>query len=513
MPLHGLQLVAGLIGHGAGGLLAGASAVPSPSVLLEELGAVYVDAGSRGEPSGLDAYLVKLAVLVRRHSGGGVSERVLHPVMRTKEGVLPPILLGRGSERVRQAAVYVVELASLLAISRRPGLVFGEDEPERLLLVRHGPLLQMISQYLSRPYVVEVEEARKLLYYAGLERGEAYELIDGSHPCGPSGASSGSVVLGLLALQILARLVREARRGRRGVAGMVEDVSRSRSLVAASLAGLLGSVSPDSGASTLSKAARKLRDKCMDYYEAGAQRVESCLCPSLAVDQLLDSRTEWEELLASTNRVLQERFGYGLGNAPRDYLEAAILWSGALPDITDSELLYTLYYMGATDYPATRPLSHTPRLRIIEYYASSNPLVKCTAGEIEALLGELSVLRYQYFSPVKPPSCTDLESAIASKGLGLRPCELAALYAVPPAIRLEYVDGMPLVEHARALTVYPARIVLYGYPPQLLVVDQYSRVSLEEALAFHHLAEALVERLQPYTGFIRTWETRVAATV
>lgn len=513
MPLHGLQLVAGLLGHRAGSLLAGSSAIPSPSVLFEELGAVYVDAGSRSEPSGLDAYLVKLAILARRHSGSGVSERVLHPVMKTKEGALPPILLGRGSERVRQAAVYVVELASLLAINRRPGLVFGEEEPPRLLLIRHGPLLQMISQYLSRPYVVEVEEARKLLYYAGLERSEAYELIDGSHPCRPDGLDSGHAVLGLLVLRVLAQLVEETRRGRRGVAGMVEDVSRSRSLVAASIAELLDSVSTDSGITTLSKPARKLRDKCMDYYEANAQRIESCLCPSLAVDQLLDSRTEWEELLASTNRVLQERFSYSLGNAPRDYLEAAVLWSGALPEITDSELLYTLYYMGATDYPATKPFSHSPRLRIIEYYTSSNPLVKCMASEIEGLLKRLSSLRYQYFSPVKPPSCGDLENAIASKGLGLRPCELASLYAVPPAIRLEYVDGMPLVEHARALTVYPARIVLYGYPPQLLVVDQYSRVSLEEALAFHQLAEALVERLQPYTGFIRRWESRIAATV
>ena len=518
MSLHGLQLVAGLLELGSGRLLGGSRVVPSPVVLLDSFGVVYVDAGSREEPSGLDTYLVKLAVLARKHGGRGVWERIFHPVMITKDGALPPVLLGQGSERVKQAAVYVVELASLLAISRRPSLVFGEDTPRRLLLIRHGPLLQMISQYFSRPYVVEVEEARKLLLYAGLERSEASDLVDESHPCSPRGGRDhGLVVLGLLALRILAKLVEGATRREYGVAGMVEDVSRSRSFVAASIAELVASVatSTRSGDTVLlvKSIARGLRDKCMDYYMGRAQDIEKCLCPSIDAGQLLDSRTEWEELLININRVLQERFSLGISSAPREYLEAAALWSGSLPDITDSELLYTLYYMGGVDYPATSPLSHRPRLRIVEHYASTNPLIKCWGDELLGLLDKLSVLRYQYLAPVKPPSCDELGRAIASKNLSLRPCELAGLYTVPPAIRLEYVDAMPLVEHARALTVYPARIVLYGYPPQLLVVDRYSRVSMEEALAFHQLASALVERLQPYTGFIRRWESRIAATI
>lgn len=513
MVLHGLQSLVAILSSGlASRLLLRKHDLPPPRVLTGGLGAAYFDASSRSFPLGLDAYLVKLAVLARIHSRrGGVEERVYHPVPVTGQGVLPPLFLGRGGERVRQAAVYIVELAAMLAAILEPSMVFWE-KPSRILLVRHGPLLQMISHYVSKPYHVGEDEARRLLGYAGLEKSVIDELVEGARSC----SSGGRVVLGLLALIILSRLVGEARRRGIGVAGMVEDVSRSHMLHAAMLARVIADLAARSGgAATLASMAGRAVERCRDYYNAPGNRraLDDCLCPTTSPSQLLGSRSEWDSLLAGLESVLQQRFRVGLRDAGIEEIEASLGWGGPLPSVSDPELLYTLYYLYDGDrYPATAPLAHAARLKILSYYLSTASPLSCHRGS-EALheaLRALRTIRYQYIAPVEPPTCKELFS-LAARLPGIRPCTLAGLQVVPPAIRLEYVEGTGLEEEARALALYPARILLYGYPSQLLVVDAYSRISPAELAGFREVAERLVERMQPYTVFIRGWEARVQA--
>ncbi|MEB2835827.1 MAG: hypothetical protein GSR80_000035 [Desulfurococcales archaeon] len=524
MALHGLQLVAALLGTGAAGeLMEGSSAIPPLEVLDGEFGVVYVDASSRGEPSGLNAYLVKLAILTRLHTPGGVAERILHPLPTAEGGgELPPLLMGRGSENTKQAVVYAVELASLLAVAEAPEAYFGASPPRRLLLVRHGPILQMLSQYLSKPYIIDADDAVNALVYAGLERGRALEILEYTHPCEASDLgyrqNRNKSVLGLLIIRLLEDLVDKARERGYGLAGVVEDTSRSRSLVAAALASLLRARPPARG-KTHRDWAKNWAESLRGAAEAvSTEKMGDCLCLERELlGDLLASHKEWEEVLRAVKEVAVTRFTINsieelLIGGHEGELEASIIWSGVMPDMTDSELLYTLHYLTARkppfDYPATRELSHSGRLAITRYYLEQKGLVRCgTAEWLERALGKLEAMRYRYLAPSDPPKCDDL----AGSRLGLRPCELAELQTVPPAIRLEYLEGMEMLEEAVALTVYPARLVLYGYPPQLLVVDHYSRIKPSEAMAFHAIAGELARRLQPYGYFIRSWERRIAS--
>jgi hypothetical protein len=524
LPVHELQLVLALQAYSiAGRLLVGERSLPPPHVLAGDFGVVYVDAGSRGDRLQGGFYAVKLALLARRHAGGGgVVESVFHPVPRAGSGdALPPVYVGAGGERVRQAATYIAELGSLLAVAAgywSPWRGMGVDEPSRVLLVRHGPLLQMLSQYLSKPYHVEAREAERLLLYSGLDLREASWLLRLSHPCtSPTGGPNRNrVVLGLLALHLLDRLVVEALGRGYGVAGMVEDVSRSRLLVADAVAELVSSAA--AGAGTLADAAAGIAGGVARAYASVRRLLGDCLCPSTDPTPFLLDTAGWSELLASMNATLVERLGgAGILSSPppsRARLAAAASWSGALPQMSDSELLYTLHYLAGRgdSYPATPPMEHGARLEIVRYYLEERRELSCQKDAALQALQRLERLRYRYLAPTRPPRCQELQAEISSKGLQgvFKPCDLASLVTVPPAVRLEYVEGMRLSEEAVALTVYPARILVYGYPPQLLVVDRYSRISPAEMAFARELAEALVERLQPYTSFVRGWETRIS---
>ena len=53
-----------------------------------------------------------------------------------------------------------------------------------------------------------------------------------------------------------------------------------------------------------------------------------------------------------------------------------------------------------------------------------------------------------------------------------------------------------------------AQATLYGAPPPMIVVDQWSRVAGWEASALRSLLESLGRRVVPYSTFLRTFAVR-----
>ncbi len=526
MTVRPYQLLLALLEqHKPTDILADANSIPGVDALARDTTIFYVDAGSRGERAQADFYYLKLAVLARSNYRSQVEERVYHPLVKVGGDTVPPLLVGRGGERARQAASYVVELAALLALSRQgPSLLASEGlgAPGRLILVRHGPLFQMVHHYTSKPYIVDVDDAVRLLEYAGLEPPLRRDLIDESYACSEDGRNvdRNKVVLGLLAITTLERLIEGALKDEYAVAGLVEDVSQSRLLVSATTARLVKSVlgrvsGTKSPVGLTAHLADEMRNTALKGFHNQGARITECL--SLDPGQLhqeADSRVEWSQLATALSQGMLERFNKNLEDAEVDELETIILWGRLAPDITDSELLYTIYYIagGGDLYPAAKPLPHRPRLLLARYYLTGpQGRAKCYSEEdVENRLRKLERIVYQYAAPVRPPTCGEIMAMLSSQGLqGVSPYDVAQLVSTPPAIRVEYVEGMPAVDELLALAIYPSRIVLYGYPPQLLVVDRFSRISPSETLAFRGIIEELAERVQPYTSFVRGWETRI----
>ena len=188
--------------------------LPYLSDAFKERETFYVDAGSRNERISEDYYFIKLAVLYRKVSNQLVKERILHPYIHVPENnetkTLPPIHVGKGGERARQAATYIVELATLL------GIVQKYEENHTLMLMKHGPLFQLLSEYFSHVYTIQRDEAVKLLRYAGLDSDEANKLAEESSPCAHGSNSiykdRNKVQLGVLILRILTRLIDGAKK-------------------------------------------------------------------------------------------------------------------------------------------------------------------------------------------------------------------------------------------------------------------------------------------------------------
>jgi len=524
LAVHGLQVVAALLGSRiSDDIMISESELPRFDVLSDgEFGVAYFDAGSRDEPSGLNAYAVKLAVLARVYSGGDVvSERILYPLPKSASSgeVLPPIFVGFNRE-ARAAASYAIELAAMLATLEDPRRIFKDYDVGKVLVVRHGPLLQVVSQYTARPYRVNVDEAEGLLAYAGLEQGRARELLEYAYECKGNSKNRNRVVLGLLILALIAELAAKTREGF-GVAGIVEDVSRAHLLVATAVAKLIERARKQGGGGIdgVRKLALALRDSCVGYYTEGGDGglLEDCLCPDLDLLDLLDSRREWEELLARVESSLKQRFGKDLWKASREEIEASLLWSGVDLGINDDELVYTLYYMAGGIHPATRPVGHRARLKILEFYLEEKrgegKELSCYKEEdLKELINRAESLVFEYMAPQRPPSCRELRKRVEELSLNVKPCQLAELILTPPVVRLEYVEGMNLREEARALTLYPSMVTAYGYPSQLLLVDYHSRIGSIDISVLHQLAEKAGDRTKPYASFLRNWRLRVSTT-
>ncbi len=529
MALSPYQLLLSLLGSGAADEYLEED-TPPLEVLDQSFTAYYVDAGARDAPWGDSrAYFLKLAVLARVvKRGEGVEERLFYPDIVAGQGAqLPPVFMGtRGGERVRQAAAYTAELASLLALATGRWKALLEEEgleaPRPVLLLKHGPLLQVISNYTSRPFVVETGEAERLLEYAGLPRGEARDLIDYSYQCIGGREDRNRVVLGLLAANILAELVERSLSGDTVVGGIVENVSRSRVLVQQVIADIVASAVNDArrrGNVSVDRVASRLSSTVLDGYDRVGNDVAECM----GVDRdylssLAPSLNEWIELVSGLRETLQVRLqGVGLGNATASDVAKALAWSTGLPDVYDPELLYSIYYLDSSGKkPVTRLIPHTGRTGLLEYYLLGPPKRGECQGEEHwrEVVEKIGRIAYRYLAVVEPPKCSELKSKASSLPVkGVEAYELARLVSVPPPIRVERVEGQEDNGLLEAVVLYPARITLYGYPPQLLVVDRYSRLRLLEVVGFKSLLEGLIERMQPYTGFIRGWEARAAATL
>ena len=476
----------------------------------------FVDASAAtASAAGGEASLVKLAVLHRRPGGGW--ERLYAPLVRGAGA--PPVLYIPGGERVRQAVVYVVELAALLALARA-GSVEGQRLGERRVLIRHGPLVQQLAHYYSRVYDVEEEVAEAALRYAGLGPGETSRLIRMSKPRD----TRGVVNLGFLASALLAEIARAAgeSRGRLLFAGVVENTSRSRVLVTDILAEATLEAAKIYRPMTPSDLGHALAG-LVNLWAAGYggrhnHSLQECLCGAAAPSPSPD--TVAAEYVAPLQAELQSRLGASLlqGQLPSvEDAAAALSSSGAAPDLTDSELLYNLLYLEPCRLLGGSPCIYTwPRSRAqVSVWAAlslrqrSNRLPAGIAPDkLEALTAAPRRVSYTYMLVDEPPGCSSLLQR--ARALGMSVCSLTDLVHVSPAIRVEWmnpVDESMLWGLLRVLRE-ASRLVLYAYPPQLLVVDRASRVSWAEYRSLEILAEELARRRQPYRGFLRGWEAR-----
>ncbi|ALL01388.1 hypothetical protein Pyrde_1342 [Pyrodictium delaneyi] len=524
MTLEPYQLLfAALARYGSGGFWLPGESLPGPERLLDaDTAFFYVDAGSRTvrQPGG-EAFAVKLAVLARASSGGRVEERVLHPAPVHDDGRLgPSIFTMAGSDRARQGISYLVELAMLLTLCegwQRLLDSHGLPGAEHAIVVRHGPLLQQVHHLLSRAYDVPERVLRAALGYAGLGPGTVNSIVGDARLCRDSGRAN----IGLAVLSLLRRLAEDASHGDCGVGGVVESVERSRILAASVVADIVHDVARRSASENVASKiwwmSELLKRKIVDALKAlgGPDYAADCLCDDPgAVADALDSRREWEQMLTELEQELQLRYGTGLETASREQLEAAIRSSGVLPtSYSDSDLVYGFYYLspapGGGVYAATRPRPRrgdTGWLEIVLEERGGEQRLRCHIDEAYRTLDELRKIRYAYIMPRRPPGCSELRGSLGEAGLS--PCEAARLLVVPPALRVEYVDGMQGWDTLLSFTGLSASLTVYGYPPQLLVVDKYSRLSLDEAHILKTLLENMSKKSQPYLSFIRGWETR-----
>ena len=477
----------------------------------------FVDASAAtARAAGGEASLVKLAVLHRRPGSGGW-ERLYAPVVPGAKA--PPVLYAPGGERVRQALVYVVELASLLALAKAPSIE-GEPLGDRRILVRHGPLVQQLAHYYSPVYDVELATAEAALRYAGLDSATASQLVSRSMPRG----SPGSVNLGFLMGLLLDSIAWEARssNGKLLFAGVVEDTSRSRVLVADLLAEATLAVAhhyrPQTPHDLGSALAGMVNSWVAGYPGRHGFSLSSCLCGASPPSP--SPATAAGEYVAPLESELRTRFNTGLLQAQAlpgpSVVAAALASSGALPDMADSELLYNLVYLedcsalGGSPCCCTAPRSRGAAAEWAHLSLGQRRSRIPTVTSLSQLADAPRLVRYTYMLVEKPPGCLDLIQLAKRLGVSVSVCDLTDFIHVPPAIRVEWmapVDSATLERLLHAL-LWASKLVAYAYPSQLLVVDQASRVTFAEYRGLELLAEELAKRRQPYRGFLRGWRSR-----
>ncbi len=479
----------------------------------------FVDASAAtARTAGGEASLVKLAVLHRRPQAAW--ERLYAPLVGGSGA--PPVLYVPGGERIRQAIVYVVELASLLALARSQSLA-GEPLGPQRVLIRHGPLVQQLAHYYSTAYDVEQGVAEVALRYAGLDTSLASRLVLRSRPRGASDRVNLGFLMGLLLDQI-----REETKNSGGsllFAGVVEDTSRSRVLVADLLAEATLEAAQRYQPSTTrdmgSGVSSLVNGWAASYRRRRGHSLSECLCDQSSWPSA-DPMTLAREFISPLQSELVSRFDTGIIQVstlpPASMAAAALASSGALPDLTDSELLYNLVYfedcqtLGGPPCLYTAPRSRAAVAEWARVSLGQRKRERLPTGVNEAMLADAPrSVKYSYMLVEKPPDCLELLQK-AQKLSGLSACELAGLIDVPPAIRVEWMEPADQAMRDRLLEALrqAARLVVYGYPPQLLVVDRASRVTLSEYLSLEVLVHELARRRQPYRGFLRGWEARDA---
>ena len=475
-------------------------------------GEVYIDTGSRTarSTSGVEeGFVLKTSVLLRQWDGEAVDERVLYPMGRG----IPGFLLVRGDDRMRQASLYVAELGMVLSVLR--GTTYRGLPEGRLLVVRHGSLLQSLGAYFNEVFDLDRSTAEMVLHYVGLDVRTVRELVGLSLV---KRRMAERVSPGLLAVQLLREIKREAEKAGHTVVGLTEDVSRGRHLVASILAEVAVRSVPRSGAEILG---------VMGLVDLGSARflrgpaAEGCL-RDLVGEPPERFRYEAAQYLEEVLRGLTGAQSYGdvvrelsemAREGPRrERLVQLIYERQALKYFnlaSDSHLMVIYHYLYAepgTAHQASvevdKSLLYTPR--ILKSYRERIPQPRpLTEDEVsEAVEG----FRLRYLFPEQPPGC--LEIGRVAERLRVDRRLLAELIRIIPPVRVEYPAGTQGLGEALRHIYTQSLVTTYGVPPQLLVVDARSRVHEWEYGALQEMLEEMERRVTPYSSFIRDFSVR-----
>ncbi len=491
---------------------------------------VHVDAGSRMvDVPGAKPAIIKLAVyeldLSRTGPGSGLYYHV-YKVRTSGSDAFTNLFYALGDYRVRQSLSYLVEIAALYSeLARRSG------RAEVLIGVKDGPLVQQPAQYLSPAYDIGQELAQYALAYAGLDPLEAQRIIVSSK------RRNGRVNTGLMILNILDRLAEMARKGEAIPAGVVENTSRSSSLLLYLLVELTLRVLSKVGSDNVWKLASSVEARVVEWLDKRYPLYSSCLCEESVTED------DWRELVMTIKRVMWglfqdlSRLLVLYGEAPgglsglvkrlaegktgveeraRRSLASAITTGQLLTGLytRDPDLVMLAYYLDILDSLATVPLRrYGPLVSAYDALERGRARENLPDRTLESLMKAveeaLGGLYMRYIVADPPPTCREISCKLADRGLGgvLDVCSVARLdsYSYAPPIRLEFYVDNPGAPGAVDVVLLESILSRYKYPYGVMIADKASRVTREEAMT----ARPLEERLVPLAYYIRSWEKRV----
>lgn len=464
-------------------------------------GMVFIDAGSRSSVEARRSFfMVKLSTLWKSINYEAVKYHVYEDI---------PYFISEGGSQLRQALTYIIELASALHY------VLEEDVK---IVFKHGPLIQQIQQYLREPYDIPERIAFASLRYAGLSDMRLIKDILAEACVGRK-----SVNAGLLAASIIHRIFKEARKRNIGVYGIVENTSMS-SILTISIASELiyRAYSKQSGTdkASIDEVARLLSGQTAEgSAHMGDITMARCIGEKLDIPSRY-AYLYWRNIIESvTNRA--KRLGCKLEDLV--CTETSIYHEARLLDMNDISLVALRNYLiGEVAITRPRPRSSVKLLYEITLNQRHG---QDSINQLSDHIKTIPTPCYTYVLPGPPPSCSTIREKLrASKQQVLNILNehnVAKLYRVSPPIRVETIvksknECYALPRNlglASALIQASATITIYGFPPQFLLVDKFSRIDIYEAHIIEELARKDMERLQPYTALLRYWITRRESVV
>ncbi len=472
------------------------------SLLLErfgrELEIIYMDVGSRRSPArpgnlfllkhaeSLYAYRNGRLVVVHRHD----SRPPLGPLLLLSS---PPGRL----ERVRQAARYILEIARVYAL-------LSEHTETPRLVVKHGPLVEMIAVYLNPVFNAEERVYRQVLLHAGLDNKTVDDIL-------ATGAVGDSVNPGLLALELLRRIAEVVSRRRERIAvGVTEDTSVSRHLTAQLIyESLLAAMSLEPASP--SRALEEFHGEGLRLLDENLQ-ASKCMSdvPPLDPVELNDLVGRIQRRLAASASLATVTSGLEAWR-----LAASVQQELSREEVVDADLVLTAVYL--TGSWGTSVYVYDPLLALARAAAE----LRLGGDEYRRVAETLDKLVHleQYVEPGAAPSCARLQELVERLHLATTPDTLARLAYVPLPLRVDTIalrDDSAVSEahdklvEASGLVALAASTTLYKLPPGLIEADVRSRVSLNEALILAEVSRRLAGRLKPYAVILRHWPRRAA---
>ncbi len=494
--------------------------LPDILLLKDDFSSVYVDAGSLADKNGL---VIRLAMLVRESKGNGVDEKIYYPYLSLSPKEVIPAFVSASSitdnEKIKQPLSYVIELASLISVAMKPEQYF-ENPHKDLILVRHGPLIQVISQYFTTSYTIEKDLAVAALKYAGLDDDYAKELAEDAEV-----DEKGRVILGLLLLNLIIRMMEIYKRKGYVFAGVVEDVRESKIMVAhlitefyadlykrcyEKVKGGMCSEYPE----ILNESIKEIVDNLKSDL---GKSIKNCLCiEGSAINEAVFIET-WSYLI----KYIESKYIAYETSALSPYVKKkpvdveATLLRGDFPlPITDEGLFYMIYFLSPKGKVSiTKPFEGAARIRELNKALANNVKNDEVREKMGSSLEELEgAFKYIYLSPIpeeQKVKCEDLKEIVSE------PCEVARMIRVPSPIRVEYLDTnketkelTTRIKRLISLTYYSSLTMGYAYPPQLLIVDKYSRVNPADLILATSLIEKFNMRVRPLSIFAHGWSNR-----